>query len=157
MWVRLIPLAHPCPHSAVPSLKDCLFCGSRLSPWLLNKYLNFSGGQFQLSGEKGNRGANMKNHLAVCTDQRHHAPDPYSREVGWTWVTPRNCNWKSRVIVRLGAWEFWVLCHQILPLRPCWKYSAQVVPYHDPSETKEIMASCISALVPGRGGIRMSY
>lgn len=115
MWVRLCPLAHPCPHSAVPFLKDCLFCGSGLSPWLLDKYLNFSGDQFQPSGKKGNRGANMKNHLALCTDQRHHAPGPYSRGVGWTWVTPRSCNWKSSVIVRLGAWEFWVLCHQILP------------------------------------------
>lgn len=54
---------------------------------LLDNHLNFSGGQFQLSGKKGNNGTNMKNYLAVCTDAWSKAPHPKSLQwgVGWTW------------------------------------------------------------------------
>lgn len=35
---------------------------------VVDKHLNFSDGQFHLSGEKDNNTANIKNSLAVCTD-----------------------------------------------------------------------------------------
>lgn len=85
-------------------------------------------------------------------DQRHHVPGPYSGGVGWTWVTPRNCNWKSRVIVRLEAWEFWVLCHQILPTEAVLEVqcSRSFILRLLWDNKKKSMASCISAPVPGR-------
>lgn len=87
------------------------------------------------------------------SDQRHHTPGPYSRGVGWTWVALRNCNWKSRVIVRLGAWEFGVMCHPILPTEAVLEIQCSSSFISRPLwGKKKIMAFCTSALVPGREG-----
>lgn len=93
--------------------------------------------------------------------QRHQASGPNSRGVGWTWVTPRNCSWKSRVIVR----EFWVLCHEILPTeavlevqhsssfisRPLWDYKKHGL-LHRCSRTRQggMRLSCQHSLYPCR-------
>lgn len=77
VWVRLCPLAHPCSHRAVPVLKDCVLWVKAFSRFL-DKNPNFSCGQFQLSGIKGNNGENMKNYLAVWSK----APCPRSLQQG---------------------------------------------------------------------------